>query len=132
MNSALPGEVADAEQLARFVMTRRWVRAEGTVRPDAFMPPPDLNLSVTRHGTLSPENLWSRGYQVAQSQGKALLGRADLRAENVRRSLLDVVGFPVPNNPEHAHIVSWPPDKPTQKSLAQSLAAAAAFQAADG
>lgn len=125
-----PTAVSDDESLARFVMTRRVIREDGSVKPDAFLPPPDLNLSVTRHVGLSIDDLWSRGRRVAELRGKPLVGRADVGARDVRRELLDVVGFPEPDNPQHAHIVNWPADKPAQKSQAQQLSLSAAFASA--
>ena len=127
MSEISPTVVSDEEQLARFVMTRRWVRDDGTIRQDAFIPPPDLKLSVTRHARLSADDLWSRGGSVAKSQEKPLLGRADLAAKDVRKESLEVVRFPVKGNPEHAHILNWPTDKPAQKSRAQQLSRAATF-----
>jgi hypothetical protein len=126
-----PAHVSDGETLARFVMSERWVRENGSVRPDAFVPPPDLNLSVTRHHNLSTEQLWERGASVAVERTKTLLGRADVLAAAVRRtSPLDVVAARLDRNPAHAHIVGWPTDKPAQKMLAQVLAASATYAAA--
>ena len=123
-----PEHISDDEWLARFVVFGRWVRENGTVRPDAFVPPPDLNLSVTRHLALSDEQLWARGADVASARNANLTGRADLRAAAVRSlSPLNVLEATIAGNPEHAHIVGWPADKPSQKMLAQQLAASAKF-----
>lgn len=119
------------ERLARFVVVRKWVRSEGTLKPDAFMPPADLQLSVTRHARLSIKELWARGRDVAAHRGKTLHGRADLSVVSVRTAGLDTVEWPLPENPEHAHVVGWPVDKPTQKSKAQLLAAHAQFVPVD-
>jgi hypothetical protein len=126
-----PAHVSDGETLARFVMSERWVRENGSVRPDAFVPPPDLNLSVTRHLALSTPRLWERGANVAEERAKTLLGRADVSAAAVRRtSPLEIVAARLDRNPEHAHIVGWPTEKPRQKMLAQLLAASATYVAA--
>jgi hypothetical protein len=120
----VPGD----ERLARFIMRQQWVRADGSVKQDAFIPPRDLNLSVTRHAKLSMDQLWSRGRSVADQIRRRLIGRADIAASDVRTTgRLDVVAVPLVENPEHAHILGWPAEKPAQKTLAQKLAAAAGY-----
>lgn len=128
--SAIPHE----EQLARFVYHDR-VRADNTIRPEAFMPPKDLQLSVTQHAAGAGTDLWVRGRLVASVVGRALHGRADLAAGQVREAQpLDAVAAPLETDPHHAHVVKWPPmeAKPLQKILAQKLAAAAVFVRAPG
>jgi len=48
-----PSNVADVEPgeiLARYVFARNQIRtSDNSVKPAAFMPPPDLEMSVTRH-----------------------------------------------------------------------------------
>ena len=127
----LPGH----ELLARFVMFSRWIKSDGTPKPDAFLPPRDLNLSVTRHSGLSREQLWDRGRTVAAGREKPLLGRADLSAASARDSgapHLDVVAAPLPENAQHAHIIGWPHDKSRQKMLALKLAEVARFAPLNG
>lgn len=123
-----PEHVSDGEMLARFVISTRWVRENGTVRQDAFIPPPDRNLSVTRHAQLSADEIRQRGDDVAKVRETELHGRADVIAITVRAALpLNVVAAPIPRNPEHAHVIEWPLDKPSQKALAQEIAATAAY-----
>ncbi len=120
--------VRDEEPLARFVLFQDHVRAGGTVKSDAFLPPADLNLSVTRHARLTAAVLWARGQDVASLRHRPLIGRADVTASAVRAAALDAVPAPLtPYNPEHAHIVGWPADKAARKALAQRLAAASVF-----
>lgn len=122
--------VDNMELIARFVVRKEWVRADNTVRPDAFVPPQDLNLSVTRHISLSIEDLWNRGLVFAETQAKALLGRIDAAAENIRAARqpdIDVVPHPILGNPQHAHIVGWPSTKPEQKLIAQRISAQSVF-----
>ncbi len=123
----LPPVSAD-ELLARFVTVGSWVRADKTVRQDAFIPPKDLNLSVTRHLHLSPEQLWKTGQAVANARlHTTLFGCADLAVFAVTKTALRVEPAPIAGNPQHAHITGWPLDKPAQKNIAQELAAAATF-----
>jgi len=125
MSVADAESIANHEQLARFVMVRKWVRDDGTIRSDAFIPPPDLNLSVTRHVGLSDGEIWSRGRQVAIQRERPLYGRADVSAGRIREASLNVVVHPLDDNPEHAHIVDWPTEKSARKMKAQELAASA-------
>jgi hypothetical protein len=129
--SAQESPVADWERLARFITKHWWVRPDGSIQSDAFIPPKDLNLSVTRHLSLSEERLWAIGKKVvdaiAEKCSAQLVGRADISAHDVARHALTVEAAPLPENPNHAHIKGWP-DKPARKSIAQQLAKAAKFE----
>jgi hypothetical protein len=126
-----PLGVADDELLARFILFNRWVRKDGTLRQDGFMPQPlDLKLSVTRHIDLSDLALWQLGQAVADAIPTAIpYGRADLKVVDVKRQTLQVDAAPLPENLNHANIAGWPPDKPAQKIIAIELAASARFVA---
>ena len=122
--------VADWELLARFITSSRWIRPSNkTVKPDAFIPHPYPDLSVTRHKELSEEQLWQIGQGIANARPATLHGRADLTAKEVRQQKLEVEGRPVPENLNHASITGWPVDKPSQKSFAQEIAALARYVA---
>jgi hypothetical protein len=129
-NGNLP-PISANEWLARFVTVEKWLRSDDTIRQDAFIPPRDLNLSVTRHLNLSQNQLWEVGQHVAEAISEKhranLFGRADLTVAAVARTAVRVESAPIPANPQHAHIAGWPLDKPAQKSIAQQLAAAANF-----
>lgn len=128
VDGAMPS-IANEELLARFIVFSRWIRSNQTVKPDAFMPPSTLDLSVTRHKELSIQNLWQIGQQVADARPATLYGRADVTATEIRRQKLEVEPRPVPENLNHASIIGWPADKPAQKSFAQELAAVARYVA---
>ena len=127
-------EVAHDELLARFITREHWLRADLTVKPDAFVPPKDLHLSVTRHVGLTEAALWSIGRgvlrQVTGDSGASLRGRADLAAGHVAELHLRTEPAPRADNANHAHIVGWPGEKAARKMVAQELAARAVFQAA--
>jgi hypothetical protein len=124
----MPG-IDNSELLARFVTSSGWIRGDQTVKQDAFIPPPDAELSVTRHIGLSESQIWGIGQGVvAAIQGRTLHGRADVTAVDVRMTKLQVVPDGEETNPNHAVIVGWPSDKPGQKILAQQLAARAKFK----
>jgi hypothetical protein len=125
--SALP-PVSEDEWMARFILFRHWIRkADPPVRPDAFIPYPYPNLSVIRHRDLSEKELWQIGQAIADKRPATatLYGRADLQAINVIKKSLRIVPTPEPKN--HANITGWPADKPSQKIIAQEIAAEARF-----
>lgn len=124
-----PPIVTDDELLARFVLFSRWVREDRSLRPESFMPPPNSELSVTRHFVLSESALWQIGQATADARPATLYGRADFEAADARRQKLQVHSAPLRENRNHANITGWPPDKPGQKIIAQELAASARFVA---
>lgn len=126
-----PETVSPAESLARFVLQPDWIRADGTLRPDPFVPHPHTDLSVTRHHGLTPEELWELGENVAAELRKkrpsaALLGRGDFQASLAFAHGLQVKPHEPPRN--HANVEGFPKDnKPLQKSIAQRIVAEAKF-----
>lgn len=126
-----PGDVPEVngqELLARYVLFRSHIRgSDMTLKPDAFMPPPNLELSVTRHLMASNKEIWHVGESVAEQREKNLLGRADIDTAVCVEQRLAVSAAPIEGNPNHAHVTNWPQDKPAQKSIAQQLAAASNF-----
>lgn len=125
IDEGLPGSPS---LLARFVLREGWIRQQDkTLRPDAFMPPPDLRFSVTDHGQLCQDALWRIGLAVAVKRQLKLFGRGDISSEQLPQHGLSLEAAPLDDNPNHCHIVGWPTDKSAVKSIAQQLAAAAAF-----
>lgn len=121
--SHVPPVEAD-ELLARFIVNGNEVRADGTVRPQLFLPYKRVELSVNRHRDATVEETADIGRQVAAQRGKTLLGRADIRARSCCIQTLSVVASPIlPDNPNHADIVGYPARKDEQLSLAAKLAA---------
>ncbi|MFI4914994.1 MAG: hypothetical protein ACIAS6_00630 [Phycisphaerales bacterium JB060] len=132
--SGLPGVVGDDEDLARFLYASKLVRADGGVRPAAFMPnPKNGETSVMRHGPTPREALWA----LAPSRDtQTLHGAAMVRARVVRENDLRLDANDDP--PRHANIVGWPmdgtdpqADKAECKRRALGLASASAFIPAD-
>lgn len=120
--------VADNEWLARYILRKDHVRADGTVKPDPFIPFKHVELSVTRHLGLSESDLWAAGETVATQVGEDMYGRADAIADVFVRQKLKVLSAPVVGNVNHANVVGWPPDKKTQKEIALLIAREAAFK----
>lgn len=113
------------EWLARFILYKRYIRENRTVREDAFIPHPRPELSVTRHLQLSESQLWEIGRDVARHSSKTLHGRANVQVFIFQRQDLRIVAAPLPENPNHANVVGWPVEKPAQKIIALQIAAAA-------
>jgi hypothetical protein len=111
------------ELLARFILYHRYFRKDNTVRADAFIPHPYTDLSVTRHLELNEKQLRDIGISIAAPSEKVLQGRADILAKIVTDLSLSIKSAPLPDNPNHANIAGWPPEKSEQKSIAQQIAA---------
>ncbi len=112
------------EWVARFVHYQRYIRQDQTIRPDAFIPHPYPDLSVTRHLQLSETQIWKIGRNVARQIGQPLRGRADVQVSVFQRQELRVVEAPLRENPNHANVTGWPAEKPAQKIIAQQIVAA--------
>ena len=128
MSEAAGTLLSDDEMLARFVLKTEWIRkVDNTVKQDAFIPPKDLQLSVTRHTGISPDQLIEAGKFVAVQTSLQFLGRADINARTVVKNALKAVAWPLETNANHAHVIGWPADKESRKTIAQELAAASKF-----
>ena len=120
--------IADDEKLARFILFSKLIRrSDQTVRPDAFIPHPYEELSVTRHRRLSDKKLWDIGKSVARKRPSKLYGRADIQAFQARKQNIDVVPRPLWRNRNHACLVGWPLERAEQKAIAQEIVASASF-----
>ena len=127
--SMTPQPIGDDEQLARFVLFSKDICTSGQrVKPDAFIPHPYTDLSVTRHNELSEKQLWNVGRNVATARKRTLYGRADVSTVTVKRQSLSIESQPVKGNPNHANILGWPKEKPAQKIIALELAAASTYR----
>ncbi len=115
--------VEESEWLARYIMSQKHYRSDLTVKPDPFIPYKHRELSVTRHRDATDNEIWIVGQDVAEQQGKTLYGRTDIQVKDCLVDALSVIEKPLPNNPNHADIEGWPPDKSAQKAIAIKLAA---------
>jgi hypothetical protein len=133
MSEGTEDALPDEEKLSRFVLKKEWIRQPTdsypfiSIKHDAFFPPKDLQLSVSRHSGLSEDELNKIGLSVAQQTQKPLLGRGDIKAHTVSKLALKAVAAPLRDNPNHAHIIGWPIDKEARITLAQKIAAEASF-----
>jgi len=120
--------VAADEWLARYILRREHVRADGTLKPDPFMPYKWVELSVTRHLGLEEPEIWRAGQAVADETQTTLQGRADVEAQVYGKHRLRVIPKPLLKNPNHADVVDWPADKPAQKEIALLIARYASYK----
>ncbi len=114
--------VAANELLARFIVSSSQIRkSDHTVKPDAFMPHPRVETSLTRHRETTVEEIWLEGERVAAIRQATLHGRADVRTSAFIDEDLTVEAKPLPENPNHADAIGWPTDKPAQKMKATEI-----------
>ncbi len=125
MSNGTSSSVPSTELLARFIFYHRHIRqSDLTVRPEAFMPHPQRELSVVRHDALDERAIWEIGRVVGAGQPN-LLGRADVYGATFESNGLDVVATPKPHIPLHADVTGWPKEKPAQKEIALKVVVAA-------
>ena len=127
LDPAAVSAVAADETLARFILRFSHVRHDRTVKPDAFVPHPLVELSVTRHREATAAELWNEGMRVASLRDLRLYGRADVQASNITAEQLTIVPKPIPRNPNHADVIGWPDEKPQQKMKALEIARKSTF-----
>ena len=126
--SGLPEQVADNEDLARFLVQSSQYNST-LVKPAAFLPSPkDRETSISRHGAEPLDRLWDIG--LAAAGNRTLYGAAIIRARDVTSAQLIVAADEPP--PRHAVIRGWPwidddleLQKAQQKERAAILASAA-------
>ncbi len=118
--------VGQEENLARFILQKRHIRADNTVKYAAFFPNKNGETSVFRVSGITDNKIWSIGERdVASEQGRQILGRADIKASIVISKELNII----PNEPPelHANITGWPDERSKQKEIALELASDAQF-----
>lgn len=115
--------VAPDELLARFVLFSRHFRSsDNSVKPEAFMPHPLTELSMTRHLQAAAAELWREGERVARLREARLYGRADVGVAAFTDQGLTIAAAPIAENPNHANARNWPAEKPDQKMKALLIA----------
>jgi hypothetical protein len=105
--------VAGDERLTRYILQHCHLRrSDRTIKPDAFIPHPRADLSVTRHLMATEAELWSIGEDVASARARTLYGRGDFSAAVCQTLRLRIAAAPLPENPNHANVTGWPAEKP--------------------
>ncbi len=124
----LDSAVASQEPLGRYLTGRSYFSPNNNaVKPEAFIPPADLKLSVFRIEGLPLEAIWDIGQKEvinAGLQSRTLYGIADIKVLKVqeRNLIVDPDNKPI----RHANIIGWPEgpeNKARRLSIAQQLAA---------
>ena len=64
------GTVLDSEIVTRFILFSRWIRSDGTVKQDAFIPDERLELSVTRCSGVPDREIRDIAEGVARVSGR--------------------------------------------------------------
>lgn len=126
-------QVDPNELLARFIFSRGHIRnSDETIKPQAFMPPPHAELSVTRHRDATSDELWAVGRGIGLFRERSLHGRGDVLCEAFVEQGLEVIADPdpgsdpMPENSNHANVIGWPKDDmPLQMQIAQLIASQA-------
>jgi hypothetical protein len=128
LDSGLSRQVADEEELARFLTQSNHFNTIG-VKPPAFLPSRKTgDTSVFRHGREPAESLQALGRSAARE--RKLYGAAVLKAADARAALLEVSASEPP--PRHAVLRDWPSvenDPELQKSKEKLIAAKLASSA---
>ena len=95
------------------------------VKPNAFFPPPNLQLSVYRIDGLTPDKIWGIGKHVvcSMAEPRNLHGVANVKARVVEREKLKIMPDKLPSR--HADIINWPSEEARQLSITQRIAAEA-------
>lgn len=120
--------VSNDELLTRFIIASSHFRpANNTVKPDAFIPHPRSELSLTRLLEATDDEIWMEGERVATIRSKTLYGRADVTVEAFQVVELCVIAKPIHDNPNHADAINWPAEKSAQKMKALEIAARSTY-----
>jgi hypothetical protein len=116
-------EVGAGETVTRHLMFSKWFRADQTIKYESFMPPNDLEYSITRLLEATDDELWDVGAAVATKSHRNLHGRADLSVQRFITQQLHVQADALSDNPNHAKATGWPADKARQIIIAKQIAA---------
>ena len=127
MSLDLSDSVSSDELLGRYLPEKTYFSSTGnSVKPKAFMPPPDLRLSVFRIDGLNLEEIWKLGQVKViniMTVSKVLYGVANIRALKIKKNRLEIDPDNIPLR--HVNIIGWPKEKERQMQIAQELAAEA-------
>jgi len=76
------------------------------VKYSAFLPPSNRRLSVFRISNLGENEIWGIGNSIGAEREITLLARADIKAESVMETGLEIESDA--NPPLHSNIIGWP------------------------
>lgn len=123
MFEVVASTLSPEDSVARFIFSDRHVRADGTAKPDAFIPHPYPELSVTKKTDIPEDVIWTVGRNVAAARRQALVARADLSCGMLSSHGLAFLHDPTEMDANHWNVIGWPKDKSAQKTIAQQICA---------
>lgn len=109
--------------LTQYVFHKSHLRANGEVKPDAFIPYSRIELSVTNITRLAEPEIWEYGHatEKQRNDGKSLVARADITSDIIPPPLT-LSESPLDWNLYHMDIVGWPNARAEQALHARVLA----------
>jgi hypothetical protein len=114
--------VNPSEPVSRFLL-KGDVRPDGkTIKYSAFMPPPNLRLSVFLVSNLSDQQVWELAVKNVEPVRGPVIGRGNLSVSQVVARRLNVSPDVDPAS-KHANVVNWPEDRDERATIAKELAA---------
>lgn len=114
--------VDPSEPVSRFLL-KGDMRPDGkTIKYSAFMPPPNLRLSVFLVSNLSDQQIWALAVEKVEPARGPVIGRGNLSVSQVVARRLNVSPDVDPTS-RHANIVDWPEDRDERATIAKELAA---------
>jgi hypothetical protein len=117
-------DIDSSETVSRFLVQGD-IRADGTVRHGAFLPPAsNLQLSVFRIYNLSEDQIWALAAEKVEPSRGFVLGRGNLSEAQINDNML-IVKRDEDSSSRHADIVAWPNDRDFRATIAKVLAALA-------
>ena len=113
------------KDISRFLFDSGHVRADKTIKHNAFIPPKNYRLSVFKTDTLTAEQIYQIGAQyVMPLRGKPIKGVAQVNSSHVVAIGLSFDSDGVPH-PRHSNIIGWSEDSSKDRVLALRLASEA-------
>lgn len=120
----MPDEAVDPlETVSRFLLGGD-IRPAGAVKYTAFIPPPNLRLSVFRVYELSEQQIWALATEKVEPTRGPVIGRGDVSVAQITECKLTVASDEESTS-RHADLVSWPEDRDLRVTIAKELAALA-------
>lgn len=115
------------KDISRFLFDEKHVRADKTIRYNAFIPPKNFRLSVYKTDSLLCAEIYEIGsVYVEPLRQKPITGVAQIHSENV-----DLVGLSIDNDgvphSRHSNIIGWFEDSTKDRMLAVKLASEASL-----
>ncbi len=113
--------------ISRFLFDGGHIRADKTIKHNAFTPPKNYRLSVYKTDTLTAAQIYQIGSQyVVPLRGKPIKGVAQVHSGHVAAIGLAIDNDGVPHS-RHSNIIGWFEDSTKDRLLAMKLASEAAL-----